>query len=143
MANRLPAALAALSLALLLAACGQTGPAAEFGQSTAAFSPPAASGSPPAALPPGDMATDPSRLRGLAAADVRAVLGNPSYLRREAPAEIWQYYGSGCVLDLFFYDDGTAQRVLHAELRSRTLGQSDTATCLRQLLIGQRGAPSG
>ncbi len=96
-----------------------------------------APGEPPAAA--GEANDDPGHLRGLLAGDVVAKLGDPSFRRREAPAEIWQYFGPGCVLDLFLYEDKGAQRVTHAELRSRNLNAGAQAACLSQLLEGKRG----
>lgn len=91
-------------------------------------------------LAPGtDSRDDPARLRGLAAAEVTAKLGDPSFRRHETPAEVWQYFGPGCVLDLFLYDENGTERVAHVELRSRTLTASAQAACLTQLLAGKRG----
>ena len=87
----------------------------------------------------GELAADLTRFKGLAAKDVTAALGDPNFRRREAPAEIWQYFGASCVLDLFLYEDNGAQRVAHVELRSRTLGQGAQRSCLSQLLDGKRG----
>ncbi|MDR3440723.1 hypothetical protein [Telmatospirillum sp.] len=88
---------------------------------------------------PGEPGDDPGHLKGLAAGEVVAKLGDPGYRRRETPAEVWQYFGPGCVLDVFLYDDKGAQRVTHAELRSRNLTPSGQASCLAQLLQGKRG----
>ena len=79
-----------------------------------------------------DLAADPDRFRGLAEQDVIAFLGEPSFRRREKPAEIWQFYGQNCVLDLFLYDDAGIKRVSHAELRGQP-------SCLPRLLEGHRG----
>jgi hypothetical protein len=66
-------------------------------------------------------------------------LGEPNYRRRETPAEVWQYFGPSCVLDLFFYEDKGTQRVTHLELRSRNLSPAAQTSCLTQLLEGKRG----
>jgi hypothetical protein len=81
---------------------------------------------------------DTAGFTGLAAGEVRARLGDPSYRRRDAPAEIWQYYGRSCVLDLFLYDDGGVQRVLHAELRGQATAAGARAACLSELVSGKR-----
>lgn len=62
---------------------------------------------------------DPDRLKGLSPLQVRAVLGKPMFTRRDAPAEIWQYRGRACTLDLFLYDDGGHQTVAHVAVRSQ------------------------
>jgi len=79
-----------------------------------------------------DLAGDPDRFRGLAEQEVIGFLGEPSFRRREKPAEIWQFYGQNCVLDLFLYDDSGIKRVSHAELRGQP-------SCLPRLLEGHRG----
>ena len=126
------APLAVLSLVLLLGACQSGRPVAAIGS--------------PGAVPkdagPGGPSTgesDPGHLRGLTAIDVTTKLGDPSYRRREPPAEVWQYFGPGCVLDLFLYDDNGTQRVTHAELRSHNLAPAAQADCLSRLLAGARG----
>ena len=85
-----------------------------------------------------DLVADPSRFRGLTAPQVMGLLGAPSFQRREAEAEIWQYYGplSACVLDLFLYPEQGTQRVAHAELRRRG---GAAGACLAQIIDGKRG----
>ncbi len=125
----------ALALAAMLGAC-TVGP--PYGRSGG----PAVPGAPSEdELSPqtGEINVNPGGLSGLAARDVLAKLGDKRFRRREAPAEIWQYFGPGCVLDLFLYDEKGAQRVTHAELRSRTLAPAAQADCLSQLLAGKRG----
>jgi len=67
-----------------------------------------------AALP---TVSEPSRLKGLNIGQVQAVLGPPGFKRRDAPAEIWQYRGTRCTLDLFIYEADGAQRVEHVSVR--------------------------
>ncbi|HLN24788.1 MAG TPA: hypothetical protein VK558_12485 [Patescibacteria group bacterium] len=135
-------AAAVLALTALLAACGgggrngYTSPNAGNGGrgkdgSQASLPPPSAK----------DLAADANRFKGLAARDVTAALGDPNYLRRENPAEVWQYYGHDCVLDLFLYDENGTKRVSFVDLRSRVVGQPANAQCLSDLLAGKRGQP--
>ena len=73
-----------------------------------------------AARPSGGTGADPSRLKGLSPMQVRAVLGKPMFTRRDAPAEIWQYRGRACTIDLFLYDEaGGQQTVTHVAVRSQ------------------------
>ena len=62
---------------------------------------------------------DPSALLGLMRADVAALLGPPRLLRRDPPAEMWQYRTEECVLHVFLYaaPADTGYRVRHVELR--------------------------
>ncbi len=68
---------------------------------------------------PGDLASNPVRLNGLSQRGVRAALGPPAFRRRDKFGSlIWQYYGEGCVLHLFIYDEDGQQRVSHHEVRA-------------------------
>lgn len=127
-------------LALLLAAC----------QGPQGRGPVARPGDPPedetAGLqipPPGARGADPAGLRGLSAPEVVAKLGDPGYRRRDAPAEVWQYFGPGCVLDVFLYDGDAGPRVNHVELRSRNPTPAGQAACLSQILQGRKAAAPG
>ncbi len=101
-----------------------------------------------------ELAGSPQRFEGLEGKDVLAALGDPNFRRRDKPAEVWQYYGPGCILDLFLYDDAPSithvagkpvegmdmdSTVAHAELRGRE-GRPVEAACLSRL-ITQRHAP--
>jgi hypothetical protein len=137
----------AILLVLPLAACQAPNPA---GPPPPPRIMPAKSGEvtqPPAAAIPAppptvaELAADPQRFKGMSAAEIGGLLGKPSFQRKDAAAEIWQYYGpsSACVLDLFIYPDQATLRVAHAELRSRGTGSSAASVCLKQILDGQRG----
>jgi len=123
----------ALSLLALLAACGPEGPG------------PAGSGRSPQTYRSGTTGKpgsspdlDADRFKGQSAKEILASLGEPSYRRREPPAEVWQYYGQGCILDLFLYDEAGGQKVAHTELRSRNFNDDPDTNCLPQLLQGKR-----
>jgi len=53
---------------------------------------------------------DPETLASMDEEAVAELLGPPVFRRRDAPAEIWQYQGPTCVLDLFLYQDGDSGR---------------------------------
>jgi hypothetical protein len=74
----------------------------------------------------------PARLKGLTAIQVKSVLGSPNFRRRDNPAEIWQYRGSACTLDLFLYDEAGRQTVSHYAVRSQT-GSIEDRDCFVQL----------
>jgi hypothetical protein len=131
--------LVALCIVLLLGACeGVRTPASLGRPGTGGPTPKETTpeGPPSSSIDPND---DPGHLRGMIARDVVAKLGDPNYRRRETPAEVWQYFGPGCVLDLFLYEDKGTQKVIHVELRSRNLTSAGQAACLAQLLEGKRG----
>ncbi len=108
--------------------------------------PPAKAPVAPAAPPSlADLASGPQHFEGLEGRVILAELGNPNFRRRETPAEVWQYYGPGCILDLFLYDDASAgagksadsapdgNKVAHAELRGRENAPAE-AGCLSRLI---------
>ena len=87
---------------------------------------------------------DPSALVGLARADVAALLGPPGLLRRDPPAEMWQYRNEGCVLHLFLYPvpADTGYEVRHVELRGRA-GAPVPARCYAGLIDAPGDAGAG
>ncbi len=83
----------------------------------------------------------PEQFKGLSDTALLARLGQPNYRRHDGAAEIWQYYGQGCVLDLFLYAGDTGKTVTYAETRNRNPGEDPDPQCLARLLAGQRQDP--
>lgn len=78
---------------------------------------------------------DPKTLMGLDRGDLAELLGKPSRVRRESPAEIWQYVGNDCIFDIFLYKEQGAYRVIHAEARDDEVAlKTEPRACLNQLL---------
>ncbi len=97
-----------------------------------------------AALPPAPrIDDDPARLMGLDAAGLAKLLGAPELLRREPPAEVWQYRGESCVFDVFLYEAAGGQRVTYLEARDATARRIDARGCLNQLLRARLAMPLG
>ncbi len=96
-------------------------------------------------LPPSqkrsEVAGGPSRLKGMNTAQVRALLGNPNFRRRDAPAEIWEYRGHACTLDLFLYDHPTGRTVDAYTVRSARPIAADA--CLNDLVNMAGKGPGG
>lgn len=148
------AAVAAVA-ALLLAACtapadgdGARRPAAKPELTISGAKPDTAGRS--ASLPPeGAVDADPKRLIGLDHAGVTAMLGEPEFRRKDAPAELWRYRGEHCMLDLFLYGPDKAaaadKRVLvrHVEARALSDGRVTTTECLRALLRARATRDAG
>jgi hypothetical protein len=143
-ARSLGAKLLAVSLPLLLAACGgQSGqgfnlalpklinPSPAPGYAVPAPQVPAPSNRRPSLA---ELTANPARFEGMTGSDVLGLMGAPSYRRTEPPAQVWQFYGGACVLDLFLYQQSDDLAVAHAELRSRNAGQNPNADCMRQVL---------
>jgi len=83
---------------------------------------------------PADLSADPDKLRGLPPPALRAALGHPTLRRHDHAAEIWQYYGDGCILDLFLYDERGAKRVVHYQLRSRSADGPVPGGCFSRMV---------
>jgi hypothetical protein len=122
--RRLGRAGVVLCAALVLTAC--SGPGAV---------PPVA----PASRPAADTTASPRRpllevtqlaaLETLSPPALIARLGEPDFTRRDPPAEIWQYRGPNCVLDLFLYPEDGEMRVLHAATRERDRVRAPENSC--------------
>ena len=87
---------------------------------------------------------DPDSLVGLDREAVRALLGPPSFVRREKPTELWRYRHGSCALALFLYaekpgDDETF-RVRHIESWAPGGEQTPPRECLNALA---RQQPAG
>jgi len=90
---------------------------------------------PVATAPPID--DDPGQVMDRDGAAIEALLGPPGLRRKEPPAQVWQYRGEGCVLDLYLYPDGDGRppRVTYFELRGVARG-TEARRCFRGLLRG-------
>src|SRR5690606_7847713 len=76
-------------------------------------------------------------LTGFTEAQVEELLGPPLAVRRDDPAESWQYATSDCVLDLFFYEQTGAWRVVHMEARTIAALDAPADNCVRSVLAGR------
>lgn len=119
-----------LVVALAVAACAAPPPSVK----TAV----APSGAPAGAawreLPGDSMKTAPRppggpTLVGLASRDVEGMLGRPRFVRRDGPAQIWQYGTDRCTLNVYFYREGAALTVRHAEFRERSADLVSSGGC--------------
>ena len=59
-------------------------------------------------------AVPPYDLVGLDGQSLETLLGKPGLVRRDYPAEVWQYRSPSCVLDVYFYTDAAGVTVTHA-----------------------------
>lgn len=97
-----------------------------------------------AALPPTPVINDdPQQLMGIEPGALGAILGEPELIRREAPAEIWQYRNDACVLDVFLYDTAGRREVTYIEARDGTAQRMDIRACLNTLLRARLVRPLG
>jgi hypothetical protein len=58
-------------------------------------------------------------LRSLTGQDLIARIGTPDFVRRDPPAEIWQYRNATCVLDVFLFQEEGGTRVAYLASRDR------------------------
>ena len=64
-----------------------------------------------------------AELKSRPPAAISALLGEPTYIRREQPAEVWQFVTGRCVLDVTFYPDKAApESRLSSWIESRDMG---------------------
>ena len=137
---------AALFLAAVLAACGgrpatapvASGAAPPAAESRAATPPDQRQALVVPPAPPKRLST--ADLAGWTGADVTRRFGQPRLLRREPPAEIWQFPGTACTLLVYLYPAGSGLAVQHADAIPRRPGTTvSSEDCIEALL---RGTPS-
>jgi hypothetical protein len=93
-----------------------------------------------AALPPGVRLPieSPKALVGKSEAEVASLLGKPGFTRTDGPAQVWQYSGASCALDVFMYQAAAGYKVEYTELRRLgSIGAVDDPTCLADALAGK------
>lgn len=94
-----------------------------------------------ASPPPPDPIHSASIL-GLDSGAVRKLLGEPGLIRRDTPAEVWQYRTASCVLDVVLYDQASGPRVVYTEARTPTAEPTQADPCLSDVLTTKRSATS-
>lgn len=101
---------------------------------TSANAPITTARSTPADAPPVVINDDPDQFLGLAGAAIGDRLGEPDLVRRDGPAEVRQFRGSACVLDLFLYQEGDDLTVRYVELRGASLEADARRQCLVDMI---------
>ena len=134
-------AVAAAAGILSLAACAGSHPR------TASMAPTAATASQPDVTPDGatgaaSFTPTAGNLVGADPAKLEQWLGKPGLVRLDDPAQVWQYRGQGCVVDVYFYPSGDGMAVSHAEARSQKYTGDPMNPCLA-VLSQSRHKPVG
>jgi len=80
-------------------------------------------------------------LVGLSDAELSRLIGPPRWRRAESPAQVWQYQGATCVLDIYLYEEAGAPRVVYAEACDESALPVTLAACL-QRIEAERRAPA-
>ncbi len=85
-------------------------------------------------------APEPKPVIGLDRKALSDLMGIPNFKRKDPPAEIWQYRGKDCILDVFLYGDGKGgpYTVTHLEVRGPGDVSPVKKTCLGGLQQAQR-----
>jgi hypothetical protein len=109
---------------LLVAAC----------QSPAALDGKSATGAPAQPAKP-LLSGDPAAFIGLGDADLSRALGQPKQVRKDEPAEVWQYSGADCVVDFYLYQgDSGHLSVAYLEARNQAAETTPPDRCVRSLM---------
>jgi hypothetical protein len=78
---------------------------------------------------------DPAAFIGLGDADLSRALGEPKQIRKDEPAEIWQYSGADCVVDFYLYQSESGHlSVAYLEARNQAAETTPADRCVRSLL---------
>ncbi len=88
---------------------------------------------------------DPDQLIGLAPQAISRLLGPPSLLRTETPAQVWQYTAADCVLDIYLYaeeEKPDRSRVTYYEIRAAEPARRGARACFADI-IGRRNLAAG
>ncbi len=75
----------------------------------------------------------------LEGAALEALLGEPGFRREEINAQVWQYLGESCVLDVYLYSEGASApyRVAYYEVRAEARDGGAERRCFRGLLLSR------
>ena len=151
MITRLPIAAAAALLAVsalalspgcqvfenTIAVAPPTSPSTQIAIPATPQSQPSSNGSSLAVAPVAALSSvndDPMQFMGLNGDRLDGQLGRPDLIRRDGPAEVRQFQGGACTLDLFLYPQDGTMAVKHVELRGAILDNNARRTCLAELI---------
>ncbi len=115
-----------------------------------AVPPPSPPPSPPNESGPAKEASldiDPDRVLGLDRPAVEALLGEPDFVRRENPMELWRYRHEECAVALFLYAEEPGGRgplrVRHVEAWAPGAEETPPGACLSALARRAGRTPTG
>ena len=85
---------------------------------------------------------DPAAFIGLGDVELSRALGEPKQVRKDEPAEIWQYSGADCVVDFYLYHgESGGLSVAYLEARDQTAAATPADRCVKSLLQSVSAAP--
>jgi hypothetical protein len=74
----------------------------------------------------------PGDLTGIESSALQRLLGTPGLVRKDYPAEVWQYRNPSCVLDIYLYPDHDRLTVAHAEARAPKITGDPLPACITE-----------
>lgn len=85
------------------------------------------------------LSSDSAAFIGLGDRELSSTLGKPKQVRKDAPAEVWQYSGADCVVDFYLYDSDPADtdgrmEVAFVEARDLRAESAASERCVKSLL---------
>jgi hypothetical protein len=94
---------------------------------------------PSAPVPAPQAATrpDPAGMIGTDSAALQRLFGPPRLVRRDAPAELWQYQTRDCVVDLFLYQEKDGLRLAYLEARTGAAQVTAPRPCVDAVLASR------
>lgn len=123
----------------LLSAC-QTPASIDAGKASASAAPEIKKASAQPAAPM--LSNDPNSFIGLGDAELSRTLGQPKQVRRDEPAEIWQYSGADCVVDFYLYaGDAGGLAVAYMEARNQAAESTPADRCVKSLMQSVSAEP--
>jgi hypothetical protein len=80
------------------------------------------------------LSNDSASFIGLRDADLSRTLGQPKQVRKDAPAEVWQYSGADCVVDFYLYAGDAGLAVAYLEARDQAAESTPADRCVKSLM---------
>jgi hypothetical protein len=83
------------------------------------------------------------RLVGIDAETLQRQFGKPGLIWREEPAQVWQYRGPACVLNVYLYRDNGRLVVSDAEAHSKADKDDPLPPCVASLVEARKAKMPG
>ena len=90
-----------------------------------------------APAPQAAMRADPAGMIGTDSVALQRLFGPPRLVRRDAPAELWQYQTRDCVVDLFLYQEKDGLRLAYLEARTGAAQVTAPSPCVDAVLASR------
>jgi len=94
------------------------------------------------AAPQGATRPDPAGMIGADSVALQRLFGPPRLVRRDAPAELWQYQTRDCVVDLFLYQEKDGLRLAYLEARTGAALVTAPRPCVDAVLASREKSAS-